>query len=66
MKKTLLLASLLSIASTVSVAEVNDQPNLRVLMESSTGWVRNFNPWIGGRSDWAYESLVVFDILNNS
>lgn len=66
MKKTLLLASLLSIASTVSVAEVNEQPNLRVLMESSTGWVRNFNPWIGGRSDWAYESLVVFDILSNS
>jgi len=65
MKKTLLVASLLSIASTVSVAEVNDQPNLTVLAESSTGWVRNFNPWIGGRSDWAYESLVVFDILNN-
>ncbi|GEA49893.1 peptide ABC transporter substrate-binding protein [Vibrio inusitatus NBRC 102082] len=63
MKKTMFAAVMMIGATFVQAAET---PNLKVLTESTTGWVRNFNPWIGGRSDWAYESLMVFDLLDSS
>ncbi|WP_117234311.1 ABC transporter substrate-binding protein [Vibrio maerlii] len=70
MKKTLLAAaitatSLMSIP-TMAVANDADTPNLRILSEFSTGWVQNFNPWIGGRQNFSYESLVLFDLLDDS
>jgi peptide/nickel transport system substrate-binding protein len=66
-KRTLLIAAAVSAATALPVhADADNVPNLRVLDEFSTGWVRNFNPFIGGRHDFSYESLFVFDLLDDS
>ncbi|AXY03602.1 ABC transporter substrate-binding protein [Vibrio alfacsensis] len=64
MMKKLLFSSLLSMAMFSNAGQAADQismPNLKVLAESSNGWVKNFNPWIGGRTNFVYEPLVIFD-----
>ncbi len=67
MKKKVLLASLITASSFIfPAAAETETPNLKILVDSTTGWVRNFNPWIGGRGNWAYESLVIFDMLDSS
>lgn len=67
MKKTLLLTSAIAASMVIPAhaEESSSMPNLKILNEFSTGWVRNFNPWFGGRSDFAYESLYIFDILDS-
>ncbi|NLS11670.1 ABC transporter substrate-binding protein [Vibrio sp. SM6] len=61
--KKIILTSLLSLvlSPTALHAEENPMPNLKILAESSNGWVKNFNPWIGGRTNFVYEPLVIFD-----
>ncbi|SEG44660.1 ABC transporter substrate-binding protein [Vibrio hangzhouensis] len=69
MKKTTLLLSTLiaaSFSASSTAADTPDMPNLKILAESTTGWVRNFNPFIGGRSDFAYEPLMVFDMIDST
>lgn len=70
MNRAFLTASTLAmaIAMPVQANEVTteEMPNLRVLNDSTTGWVRNFNPWVGGRTNFAYESLVIFSQLDSS
>ncbi|WP_026972926.1 ABC transporter substrate-binding protein [Aliagarivorans marinus] len=67
MKRSLLLAAAISAAMTLpATADTNDVPNLRILGEFSTGWVRNFNPWIGGRHNFSYETLFAFDLLDDA
>ncbi|MDR9827196.1 ABC transporter substrate-binding protein [Vibrio sp. FNV 38] len=70
MKKPLFAFTALALATTIQVqaneAVTPDIPNLKVLVDSTTSWVRNFNPWIGGRSDFVHESLVIFSQLDSS
>ncbi|MGL6314163.1 ABC transporter substrate-binding protein [Vibrio sp. WXL103] len=63
----LLLAASISatVASMVCAEAEDDIPNLRILSEFSTGWVRNFNPFIGGRGNFSYESLFYFDLFDD-
>ena len=67
MKKKIILASaaLLLGSMQIQAKENVETPNLKVLAESTTGWVENFNPWIGGRTNFVYEPLVIFDTFNS-
>ncbi|SEF62533.1 ABC transporter substrate-binding protein [Vibrio hangzhouensis] len=58
----------LSAVLLVPAAQATDTPNLKILNEFSTGWVENFNPWVGGRQskDMIYEPLVIFNLLDSS
>ncbi|WP_095211175.1 ABC transporter substrate-binding protein [Endozoicomonas ascidiicola] len=55
-----------AMAISISAAEAKT-PNLKILSESTTGWVQNFNPWVGGRQskDMVYEPLVVFNQIDS-
>lgn len=68
MKKQLTLAILAaSISLGASAGSTDDIPNLRLLNEFTTGWVQNFNPWMGGRQsiDMIYEPLVIFNQIDS-
>ena len=58
------IAAALALSITGAQAET---PNLKILNEFTTGWVQNFNPWVGGRQsiDMAYEPLVIFNQIDN-
>ncbi|WP_394245093.1 ABC transporter substrate-binding protein [Vibrio astriarenae] len=70
MNKTLSASLIFALATTAPSFASDDSPsevpNLKVLVDSTTGWVRNFNPWIGGRSDFVHESLMIFSQLDSS
>ncbi|WP_095210405.1 ABC transporter substrate-binding protein [Endozoicomonas ascidiicola] len=55
-----------AMAISITAAEAKT-PNLKILSESTTGWVQNFNPWVGGRQskDMVYEPLVVFNQIDS-
>ncbi|MGR5285309.1 ABC transporter substrate-binding protein [Vibrio maritimus] len=65
MKKLKVIVGIIATAYAFAGSADTQIPNLKVLSESSTGWVENFNPWIGGRTNWVYEPLVIFDPLNS-
>ncbi|PTC05429.1 Oligopeptide-binding protein AppA precursor [Vibrio mediterranei] len=69
MKKVGIAAlALLFSVSTPTFAQSDKAPNLKILSEGTTGWVKNFNPWVGGRdvTDLMYEPLYVFNKLDSS
>ncbi|WP_394149643.1 ABC transporter substrate-binding protein [Vibrio maritimus] len=59
-------AASLALSAPVLADDNNSMPNLKILDEFSTGWVRNFNPWFGGRHNFSYEALMLFDLLDDS
>ena len=64
LKFAIIAVSVAMAATTVSAEET---PNLKILSEFSTGWVHNFNPWMGGRQsiDMIYEPLVIFNQIDS-
>ena len=47
-----------------------DKAVLTVLLDSSDGWIRNFNPYTSGAKQWnhafTYEYMALYDPLNNN
>lgn len=77
MKKLLLLViagivALGSISATGAQEDkaADDKAVLTVLLDSSDGWVRNFNPYVSGAKQWThgftYEYMALYDPLNNN
>jgi len=77
MKKTLLLlmAGMLTLTSLFAGgaqegADKGDKAVLTVLLDSSDGWVRNFNPYTSGAKQWNHgftlEYMALYDPLNNN
>ncbi len=67
MKKLTSIALATSFAFAMGGVQAAETPNLKILNEFSTGWVKNFNPFVGGRQsvDMVLEPLVIFNMLDN-
>ncbi|RKF18545.1 ABC transporter substrate-binding protein [Alginatibacterium sediminis] len=67
MNKLTSIAVATSMAFAIGSVQAAETPNLRILNEFSTGWVQNFNPFIGGRQsvDMVLEPLVIFNMIDN-